>query len=413
MLLGGAPAFASPPDYELRLDERRPAVVQMTLNLASDEERKLTVQNGTESLLIAPPSCDTGPLAAAGTTAWIKPKGCSKVTWPARLALQDSAGVDATAPASAWSAKHGLWLITKSLPWLGAQPELESTARAAAQTKAGNEFTRDFRLTPSQAPLALVINTRHPRSYRSGGLEMRVQGETPTGPSADRLQQKVAETWSAWKRDVVADCETAPKRIDILWTHARAGAEPGFFASSGSDVILMQHVPGDDEAEAKLRSAILLIGAHEGFHTLGGAIPGTRPAWVNESWASYFAYEAAKRHLDKESLALARQWVEMPANPSLLAAQRAHDAGDQSQTLVFYSKGARFWGEIEAVLDGPGNASGKLAALIKRSRGFAGIDWSSAEAVATYLDAHSSGRARAIVLCYLEGVGCSTTLGSP
>ena len=409
--LGAAGAFllaasaAAGADYELRLDERRPLQVEMTLRVDPAEARRLTVEKGREALLLSVPACPSGPLAPAGTGAWMKPIGCAAVTWSARLTDQDAEGLDAIAPASAWSAKHGLWILTDALPWLSPESSPSGTVLAVARMESG-EVSRSFRLSDAQAPLTVLIGKGAPRRFRSGDMEMRVFGEAPAGAEADDLQQKVADTWGAWKRDLVVNEDAAPSAIDIFWTRPPAGAEPGFFASSGSHAILMQHVPEGDAPEAKLRSAVMLIGAHEGFHALGAGIPGARPAWVNESWASYFAYQAAKRHLDAASLAEARDLIEMPAPRSLLAAQRAWDAGDQSQAFIFYGKGARFWGEVEGVLNGPANASGKLAALIQRSRGMAGMDWSSAEGVAAWLDAHSGGRARPIVLCYLEGAGC-------
>ncbi len=91
---------------------------------------------------------------------------------------------------------------------------------------------------------------------------------------------------------------------------------------------------------------------------------------------------------------------------SILEAQRRADQGDESQTLVFYAKGARFWEAIEAVFDGSGNPSGKLAALIRRGDGMDEVGWRSAVSVARWLDPHSRGRAGPIVRCYLGGEGC-------
>jgi hypothetical protein len=170
----------------------------------------------------------------------------------------------------------------------------------------------------------------------------------------------------------------------------------------------MQYVPDPAAADPaeKLEAGILLIGAHEAFHALSGSIAGARPAWVGESWASYFAWDAARRHLTGESLRVAAELVEAPVATSILRAQRGWEAGDQSQVLVFYSKGARFWAAIEAVLTGPANRSGKLAALIQATEGMRGLDWTSPDAVAAWFDAHSGGRAGPIVRCYLVEEGC-------
>jgi hypothetical protein len=146
----------------------------------------------------------------------------------------------------------------------------------------------------------------------------------------------------------------------------------------------------------------MMIGAHEGFHAIVGAMEQTWPAWVNESWANYYAYRAAARHLNADALAVAKKMVNVPIPTAILEAQRRYDAGDGSQGIVFYSSGARFWAAIEDVLTTPANDSGRLAALIKATHGMRGLDWSNATAIAAYFDARSSGRAGPIVRCYLE-----------
>lgn len=172
--------------------------------------------------------------------------------------------------------------------------------------------------------------------------------------------------------------------------------------------MLMQHVPdpADADDEVKLRAGVMLIGGHEGFHSLTGSLPGARPAWVGESWASYFAWQGARRHLSGRSLAHAESLVQTPVPLTILEAQRKWDAGDQGQALVFYSKGARFWAAIEEVLDGPANGSGKLAALLRSTGGMRGLAWNEVDAVAAFFAARSGGRADPIVRCYLAGERC-------
>jgi hypothetical protein len=171
--------------------------------------------------------------------------------------------------------------------------------------------------------------------------------------------------------------------------------------------VLMQNIPGPDRAasDAKLRAAII-IGAHEGFHTLIGTIPATWPTWVNESWASYFAWRAAQGHLDPAALKAASELINAPAPPSLLAIETQVEHGDGSNYEAFYGKGARFWAAIDALLVTRSNPSGRLAALIQDTHGLRGLDWSRADAIAAYLDARSAGRASAIVRCYLVERDC-------
>ena len=168
----------------------------------------------------------------------------------------------------------------------------------------------------------------------------------------------------------------------------------------------MQYAPGAASDRLRLAAAQYLIGGHEGFHAIIGAMPQHWPVWVNESWASYFAWRAARGKLKGAEMAAVEQLIRAPAAIGLLHGQRAYDKGDHAQTSLFYGKGALFWDAIEAVLVTRKGPSGRLAALIQDSQGFQGVDWSSAESIADFLDARSDGAARALVNCYLVQAIC-------
>jgi hypothetical protein len=191
-----------------------------------------------------------------------------------------------------------------------------------------------------------------------------------------------------------------------VWFGPSPGSEPGIFASANSDAILIQYIPDpkSSDPDAKLAAGIFGTGAHEAFHALG-AVSGA-PAWANESLATYFAYLAARRHLSGEPLRLLSQLVDAPSDRPLLNVERDVEKGDQTNYGDFYSKGARFWAAIDKVLSVAPNGSGRLAALIRQTNGFAGLDWTSADAVAAYFDRYTRGRAGAVVRCYLTDSGC-------
>jgi hypothetical protein len=90
----------------------------------------------------------------------------------------------------------------------------------------------------------------------------------------------------------------------------------------------------------------------------------------------------------------------------LLIVEKEVEKGNQSDYGDFYSRGARFWAAIDKVLSVAPNGSGKLAALIRKTNGFAGLDWTNADAIAAYFDRYSRGRAGAVVRCYLTDGGC-------
>ncbi len=137
-----------------------------------------------------------------------------------------------------------------------------------------------------------------------------------------------------------------------MWLAEGNGVEPGFFASTGSDAILMQFVPDrkDRYPYAKLDAGILLTGAHEGFHELAGVLSAGKPTWVNESWASYFAYATARHVLTGPAMTTAKRLFEEPASISVLHAQALLNKDDGSGYEVFYTKAARFWAAINRVL---------------------------------------------------------------
>jgi hypothetical protein len=394
--------------YEIRLDDRDPMRVDFTLVDPSAREAPLAVPASKEALLVSAPACGGQPLVRNGPGRWTRAAGCAAVSWAARLDDADR-GIDSTRPPpGAWSRRRRLWLLTGQLPWLkGAR---QGPVPVEIRARIGGGFlTRHVVRPDSGAPLYLAVGMPATR-YRADGFTMNVYGDAPTGERADRLQRLVAATLARWHRDVVPASVTPPDHLDVAWVAAPAGAEPGFFASASSDAVLMQYIPKPDDSDpdAKLSAGVLLTGLHEGFHTLEEWIGGGRRTWVAESWATFFAWQVARQHLDGAPLALASKLVDEPADTPILQAGREVENGDETHYGTFYNKGTRFWAAIEAVLDGPANGSGKLAALIRATDGMKGLDWDDADRIAAFLDAHSHGRAGPIVRCYLVQRGCPT-----
>ena len=367
----------------------------------------LAVGKSAAATLIGTPVCDGTPLAARAPTLWVAPATCRTVRWSVALRDQDKDGMDASDPTGAWSAAGRWWLLTDHLAFLAPRGGWDADVAIVAQLRDGKE-NRIVQSFPhrGQMPFYGIVSAEPARVYRSGDFTLRVHGAVP--PEAGEAQQHFfADTWSRWRRDILPRGATAPSALDILWIAPPPHGDPGFLASAGMHAVLMQNVPGPEQAasDAKLRAAVLL-GVHEGFHTLIGSIPETWPMWVNESWASYFALRAAKRHLDPAALKVTRDLMDAPASPSLLDVQKQVDHGDNGNYDAFYGKGSRFWAAIDAVLTTRRNGSGRLAALIQDTNGLQGIDWSKPDAIAAFLDARSAGRASAIVRCYLIKADC-------
>ena len=401
---------ASALTYHVALDERTPLQAGVSLDLPPGRTSDLTlgIQSRSAPSLTGTPDCDGTPLVAQAPTRWTVPATCRTIHWTLALRDQDEQGMDASDPSGAWSATGRWWLLTDHLAFLAPPGGWDSAqVEMVARLHDGRTLTS---VTPfpgrGQMPFYGVVSGKPPRLYRSGGFTLRVHGAVPA-EAGDAQQQFFADTWSRWRRDVVPVKAVTPASLDVLWISPPPHADPGFMASAGMRAVLMQNIPGPDKAasDAKLRAAALL-GVHEGFHTLIGSIPTTWPKWVNESWASYFAWRAGEHRLDPAALKMAKELIDAPASPSLLVVEDQVDHGDGGNYEAFYGKGARFWAAIDALLTTRSNPSGRLAALIQDTNGLEGLDWSQPDAIAAYFNARSAGRAGAIVRCYLVVSDC-------
>lgn len=404
---------AAPLAYHATLDERAPLNAVFSLDLPAGRigETLLAIKPRSEASLIGTPQCDGEDLVARASTRWAAPPGCRAVRWRVVLRDEDRDPMDASDPSSGWSGRGRWWLLTDRLAILTPRDGWQdATLAIATRLRDGGQKTNLRQLPrPGQPPFYGIASATGPRRYQSSGFHVNIYGDVPL--EADSTWQRfLTTTWNRWRRDILPGDATAPTGLDILWVPPPPHAEPAFLASAGTGAILMQNIAGTDRAaaDAKLRAA-LMLGTHEGFHALIGSIAQSWPAWVNESWASYFAYRAARPHLRGNVREAVAALIDAPASESVLEVQAELDRGDGSHYDVFYGKGARFWAAIEGVLVTRSNPSGRLAALIQDTRGFQGLDWSKPTAIAAYLDARSDGRASRIAQCYLVDRGCLPT----
>lgn len=399
-------AMEPAPHYALAIDAARPGVAEVRLALARTPEALVPARDGDGSG-ISDVRCGDGRALVRAERRWLPPPGCRDFRWRVALDPLDGRGLDTSIPSAAYSERHGYWILPERDSLLRAS-DAGGTATVSLRLADGFMVERRY-LFPSnqQPPFYAVVGERPTVAYASEGLALRVFGAPPDFPWMDAIHRDVLAAWARWRRDLVVG--PSPSRLDWVWVEAPADLEPGYNASAGAESIVSQiRLPdGDPDAEAKARAIVATSAAHEGFHSLTGAAGQAWPAWVNESLASHFAIEAARRFLPPSDFRFVeRYFVEPELRGPLLPAQSAYAAGDGDQAQLFYVHGARFWREIEAVLDVPPNGSGQLAALILASRNFAGVNLEDSGAVVAFLDRHSAGRAGPIVLCYLEGRGC-------
>ncbi|MEO8374457.1 MAG: hypothetical protein ABI471_04475 [Sphingomonas bacterium] len=397
------------PVLEVQLDERNPTDANFAWSVPSGAQLTLASPKTDDAQFVSAPRCSSGALMRTSARSWTVPTGCGKVIWSAGLPRIEQAKFDASAPISVWSARHRFWVLTNSLPWLRVDGQPGGTVRVTARVD-GQQLVREARLPNDiSAPLYIVIGTPV-RRYAAPGAGIEIFGDAPLGPRVDQLQRAVVSTLAHWRRDLLPSKRRSDLNFRFVWFQTSAvGAAPGVQASSGSDAILIQFTPEakDDQPYDHLEAGVLLVGMHEAFHSFGGWMPGRKPAWFNESLATYFAYEAARHHLTGRPLALSDELVKAPAEHSVLHAEQRLEKGDSSDYGIFYSRGTRFWWAIDRILTIRPNASGKLAALLQQTDGFAGVDWNDPKSIARFFDGYSGGKASSVVRCYLVDDACA------
>lgn len=404
-LIGGCASTASGAvQYEIRLDDRDPHNVRLSVN-NPPKVLRLATPSQTTNAQANSPICDGRALVEAAPAMWDVPERCKRVDWSVWIpAIHETYPIDIAAPKSTWDPEARLWLLTGSFPWLKSEGQADVGISIVARLRGKSVVTTASLPVDASIPVAIVIG--HPvRTFVASGFTVQGFGHLPP-PLADPWQRQLASILAAWRRDLLPPGSSPPSRMSYVWLPSSSAGESGLNASANSGSVLMQYrpAPGSEIGGQMLQVGILMIGAHEGFHSLG-AVRGA-PAWANESLATYFAYKAAKPYFDQEAVQLAEEFVSARADRSLLGLQQAFDVGDGSAYPKFYGKGARFWAAIERVLTTHPNESGRLSELIRQTEGLKGMDWSDGDQIGAYLDRFSDGRARKIARCFLVDAGC-------
>jgi hypothetical protein len=407
LLLTGA-AAGSDLSYAVSLSDADPMVAEFELR-GPAAGLVLVPARGGAADAIEVPRCGNQPVPLRDGRLTVPP-GCRALRWRVRLVDQDR-GVDASVPPSSWSAAHRFWFLAERHGWLRPPGGPAAGTVTVRVRRAGGQVSERRIAFPTgdEPPFYAVIGFDPARAYRRDGFRLSIFGRAPQFPWMDRTHDAVLGIWARWRRDLIPAGVNAPSEMMLAWLPPVPGQEPGYSASAGAAAIGAQIVlrEGDPDSEAKARAVILTSAAHEGFHSITGAGAQAWPAWANESLANHFAIQAARVSLAPTDFAwISRFYIEPRMPGGLLAAQAAYAAGDGEQRYQFYTKGARFWAEIERVLTVTPNGSGRLAALIRSSRNFRDVDLANAPALAAFLDRHSQGRAGAIVDCFLVRLDC-------
>lgn len=403
-------ASASGMTYHVSFNDAAPDRVDFLVTDVPKQALEVSAPGGSETLMRTSPVCAGKALARTGSNRWQKPAGCTSLKWSASL-NERSSDFDASRPVPFSSREQNFALLTGSLPWLRRADRKSAAVIVRSRIAGRDSFLRTKLTADFSAPLYIPLGNPI-RRLSSNGLTVNLYGQIPAGTEIDRLQRAMVDVLSRWRRDFFQSDTVGPSQLNYVWFKGSAAAEAGILASSGSDAILMQFNPGGDVASstAKLQAGVLLTGTHEGFHTLAARIPGNRPTWINESWAAFFAYIESRKVLRGPALVQMQELMSAPGRGSILDVQRMVDAGDQSRYGDFYSKGTRFWLEIDKALTIEPNGSGRLAALIKKTNGMNGLNWRDPAQIAAYFDRFTQGKASSIVQCHLVDDDCDGRL---
>lgn len=401
---------AHPPRYELRLEAARPLLAEVTLHLPADwrGRRVLAKARRDAEPRISAPHCGGERLRRRANGGWSVPRQCRRVTWNARLLQPDRAVLDAKRPASFWNAEAGFWLIAEGASLLRPLGDVRiEEVWLSAQFEDGQTHQRVSRFPGvNEAPFYGVAGRAQSAPFTKGAPSLSVYGERPHLAGEPSLERHFLEIWAEWRRSLLPNgWRDKVTHLDIVWMAPAADAPAGVTGSAGSNAILLQFARNgvDSQAMARRRAALLLTGAHEIFHAVMGARDW--PEWAGESLASHFALRAAESVLDEHGCRFLRERFLTPSlqGPALLEAQAAYSAGDAAQAFVFYFKGARFWRALEALLPTGESDTWALAALLRSSDGFAGLDLRDPKAIADYFDPMTGGRANRLINRYLTG----------
>lgn len=398
------------PHYTVRLRDAVPTLVEFEME-TPPEELHMEIPAASVRQLKAPPTCNGNRLAPEAPNKWLKPTGCTSLAWSASLP-PGGERLEIGEPYSHWNGQSKSWFLSGDLPWIRYKGQPRAEIRIDLQ-RAGHVADQISALPENTGAPIYILAGGSARQFVNRHVALNHYGEVPKGSRYDNLQTELAATLARWRQDIIPAGALKRSQFNYIWVEQTPGLDPGFYASTGSDAILMQFVPDTRSPRPldKLEAGILMTGAHEGFHALTGPVSRGKPAWVNESLASYFSYAAAQRALTGGALAEATALFEQPADISVLHAQAKLDKGDGSSYAVFYTRAARFWAAIDNVLNTVPNDSGRLAALIKSTHGMAGVDWRDPDSIASTLDPHSGGRSKQIVRCYLVDDGCPQASG--
>ncbi|MBV8045850.1 MAG: hypothetical protein JO171_01750 [Paludibacterium sp.] len=347
------PAAGSPAAiYQLAVHPDTPDLVEASLTLPADGagEMWLGAQGVTRGLShqILQPRCGAEPLVEQDR-GWVKPAGCRRVDWQIRFDTVRDDGADPARQRSLYFPDRSWWLLSEGTSLL--RPKHAGLARLTANLPVlgGGE--------PAASAWFLPDGDAPPAFFALGNV-----AGTTVGAQGVRVTHVADRPEAVWRMGLIALQRRAMAwltevmrverggRLLVVWLgmNPASGRASG---AAGDRSFVSGYVAGDPRGS----SLSLMTLAHEQFHQLAALTrPGDHPAWYGESLAQFYALRALSRlgSRQREIQALRDKFIDAsrPVPATLLDWQRRHEEGDAAAYPQFYTQGATFWHQLDALL---------------------------------------------------------------
>lgn len=353
-LLGAAVSWSAAATYQV--ERAQPD----RLRIATDRERDAPAtmlalrsrDNGIRSQ-VEDVECDGKPLAAKDAGEWQVPAGCRQLRWS--VPLDPSGTSDPNAQRSQLLESGILLSEASSLPRLG-----NVTAPEYLQFPAGRVFpyavAGKLPLPDKGQPFLFALMGQVPMletAEQGIGLIYFLDQRAAKGKVADMTQHMAGLKWLAARLH-----KTGPQNLSVLWMGVPQDRLT-LSGQTGTGLLLVNYSAGDGK-EMWGSSMRLYVPLHEAVHQMA-ASGNRRPAWYDESLASYLASRATL-FVSKDDAGAMAMFDRFKADgkhfeSGLIPMDRhVSETGDVSGVAAFDTKGVAFWDAVNTALAAQGDS---------------------------------------------------------
>jgi hypothetical protein len=292
---------------------------------------------------------DGHPLKTIGAGNWLVPLNCRKLQW--EIWLKEVTEIN---PGEQQSVRYGDFVLISefsSLPRIEDESKLQTINIVIEGINTIHPEPiqeRAIKLhSKSERPLFILLNAIKVKSKTQDALILTYLQDQA---GADSLLPDIGEMMKGlqWlssffpKKEqefTLGWCGTSSKHMSIT-------------GAAGHGVLLVNY-PNDGNVPCN-DAMLMYVPLHEAFHQLSDSVSKHRPAWVEESLASYYGCRAVQIALNMSSQAcqLMAHFQEKGENfkTGLLAIHKAVKSGNQNEYGAFYTKGVSFWAAVDTIL---------------------------------------------------------------